>query len=257
MYPDLFGIEGFSMTLMIILGAILAGIVVFIYLKHFKVKVNYLDLAIMIIFTVLIGIIFAILFENGYELIQAWAKGEKPHWTWAMTFYGGLIGGVGAFLLMYNLYYVKHNESIIKDILKIAPCAIALGHGIGRIGCFLSGCCYGIETDAWFGIQFPGMDHKVIPTQLFEMIFLLVLALILGIMAFKQITHWQMVIYMFSYGIFRFIIEFFRGDERGQLEVGLSPSQYIAIIMVVGAVGLIFLYNKVIFKKGEKIENAL
>ena len=139
----------------------------------------------------------------------------------------------------------------MQDLLKIAPCAIALGHGIGRIGCFLSGCCYGIETDAWYGIQFPGMSHKVIPTQLFEMIFLLILALILGIMAFKQIGHFQMIIYMISYGIFRFVIEFFRGDERGQLDVGLSPSQYICILMVVGAIGLIFLYHFVIFKKVE------
>ena len=97
-----------------------------------------------------------------------------------------------------------------------------------------------------------GMNHKVIPTQLFEMIFLLALALILGIMAFKQISHYQMIIYMVSYGIFRFIIEFYRGDERGQLDAGLSPSQYICILMVLGAIGLVFLYYYVIYKDKEE-----
>ena len=80
------------------------------------------------------------------------------------------------------------------------------------------------------------------------MIFLLLLALILGILAFKDITKYTFVIYMTAYGIFRFLIEFIRGDERGQLQ-GLSPSQYWCIALVVGAVVLFFLYKKVIFKE--------
>ena len=52
---------------------------------------------------------------------------------------------------------------------------------------------------------------------------------------------------MISYGVFRFIIEFYRGDERGQLQ-GLSPSQYWCIALLVGAIVLFFLYKKWIFK---------
>ena len=254
MYPDLFGIDGFSMVAMILLGGAFAILEVILYLKRQKeVKVNYLDFAIVAVFTILVGIVFAILFENVYEAIKAWVNGQQAHWTWAMTFYGGLFGGVITFLLLYKFYYLKHNPPMLKEILKIAPGAITLGHAFGRIGCFLSGCCYGIETDAWYGVLFPGHTHKVIPTQLFEMAFLFALALVLGILAFKKITVHTFPIYTIGYGVFRFIIEFFRGDERGQLK-GLSPSQYWCILLILGGFCLIFLYNSLIFKKEKPVD---
>ena len=256
MYPDLFGIDGFSMTLMIILGAAIALALVLLFLKTRKeVKTNYLDLAIVIVFTVLIGIVGTILFENIYEAIKHAVLGEPQKWTWAMTFYGGLIFGVGAFLLMYRFYYLKHNEPIIKEILRIAPAAISLGHAFGRIGCLLSGCCYGVECDDWYAIYLPGHAHGTFPTQVIEMIFLFVLAGVLTLLAFKKISDYTFPIYMVSYGVFRFIIEFFRGDERGQLE-GLSPSQYICILLIAGAGVLFYFYKTKIFKKEEVTNEA-
>ena len=251
MYPNLFGITGSSMGIMMGLGAILAALEVFLFLRTRGLeRKNYIDFFIIILATVFTGILFAMLVENIYEAVKHAVNGEPQAWTWNKTFYGGLFGGVAAFILVYRFYYLRHNPPIIKEVCKIAPSAICLGHGIGRIGCFLNGCCYGIETDEWYGILFPGHAHKVIPTQLFEMAFLLFLALILGILAFKKITNYTFIIYMVSYGVFRFILEFFRGDERGQLQ-GLSPSQYWCIALVVGAVVLFFLYKKVIFKEGE------
>lgn len=249
MYPNLFGIEGSSMAIMMTLGAILAALEVFLYLRTRGLeKKNYIDFFVVILATIFTGILFAMLVENVYEAIKHAQNGEPQAWTWNKTFYGGLFGGVLAFILVYRLYYLRHNPPIIKKVCVVAPSAICVGHGIGRLGCFLNGCCYGIETDAWYGVLFPGHAHKVIPTQLFEMIFLLLLALILGILAFKDITKYTFVIYMTAYGIFRFLIEFIRGDERGQLQ-GLSPSQYWCIALVVGAVVLFFLYKKVIFKE--------
>ena len=251
MYPDLFGIEGFSMGLMMALGAAVAAVEAIIYLKIKGLNKNALiDLTIVILATLFMGIVFAMLFENLYEAIKHAVNNEPQQWTWNKTFYGGLFGGVATFLLVYRFYYLRHNPPIIKEILKIAPSALCAGHGIGRIGCFLNGCCYGIETDAWYGVLFPGHAHKVIPTQLFEMAFLLILAVILGFLAFKEITIYTMPIYLLSYGIFRFLLEFIRGDERGQLQ-GLSPSQYWCILLIVSAVVLYFLYNKIIFKKEE------
>lgn len=252
MYPDLFGITGSSMGIMMGLGAVLAALEVFLFLRTRGLKKeNYIDFFIIILATVFTGILFAMLVENVYEAVKHAINGEPQAWTWNKTFYGGLFGGVLAFILVYRFYYLRHNPPIIKEVCKIAPSAICIGHGIGRLGCFLNGCCYGIETEAWYGILFPGHTHKVIPTQLIEMVFLLVLALILGILAFKRITNYTFVIYMLSYGIFRFLIEFIRGDERGQLQ-GLSPSQYWCIALIIGAVILFFLYKKVIFKEEEE-----
>lgn len=252
MYPDLFGIESSTMGLLMAIGAILAVIVVFLYLKLRGLeKKSYIDFFILHLATIFMGIVFAMLFENIYEAIKHALNNEPQAWTWSKTFYGGLFGGVLTFLLVYRLYYLKNNPPIIKKMLVIAPGAICLGHGIGRLGCFFNGCCYGIETDEWYGMQFPGHDHKVIPTQLFEMIFLLILAGILIFLAFKFDFKYTFIIYLPAYGVFRFLIEFIRGDERGQLN-GLSPSQYWCILLILVAIALFFLYKKIIFNKEAK-----
>ena len=250
MYPNLFGIDGFSMVVMIFLGVIAASVIFFIYLaKNGVDKKSFLDLSIVIIVTIIVGIIFAILVENVYEAIKASINGLSPHWTWAMTFYGGLVFGIPGFILMYRFYYLRNNPPIFKKILVIAPGCVAIGHGFGRIGCFLSGCCYGIHTGTSLDINFPGIGEHL-PTQLIEMTFLFILGALLLVFAFKHYTNYTAVIYLFAYSIFRFAIEFFRGDERGQL-VGLSPSQYLCIILFLGAGLLIYLYKKKVFVKNE------
>ena len=257
MYPNLFGLEGFSMTFMIILGIIASTVIVFLYLKKEKLEKNaYLDLLVVIAATAFMGIVFAILFENTYEAIKHAIYNEPQKWTFGMTFYGGLVGGVITFLLMYRFYYLRHNPPIIKKMLIIAPGALAAGHAFGRLGCFLSGCCYGLPTDAWYGIQFVTTDTKVIPTQLFEMIFLIALSVILTVIAFKSLTYQTFPIYMVFYGIFRFIIEFLRGDERGQLP-GLSPSQYWSIILFIGGIVFYFILKKYIFKQEGDATNEI
>jgi len=250
MYPNLFGIEGFSYTLMLIIGVVFSIVVVALYLR--KTKFNLLDLIICALAAVFFGIIFAILFENLYEAIQHAYYGQPQKWTWGMTFFGGLFGGVIAFFVTYRFYYRKHNSSILKEILIISPGAITLAHGFGRLGCFLAGCCYGKETDIG-GIIFPGMSVAVLPTQLYEMGFLFILSVLLIIFAFKKTTMYTMPIYMICYSIFRFIIEFFRGDQRGQIP-GLSPSQYWCIVILLAGIVLIWLYKKYLFKRGDSNE---
>lgn len=251
MYPDLFGLEGSSMAIMMSLGAILAFVEVILFLnKRGLKKENLIDFLLVLLATIFMGIVFAMLFENIYEAIKNAVEGKPLSWTWSKTFYGGLFGGVATFLLMYRFYYLRHNPPIMKEILRIAPSAICLGHAVGRIGCFLNGCCYGVETDAWYGITFPGHTHAVIPTQLFEMAFLFVLAAILLVFAIKNVTIYNFVIYMVSYGAFRFMLEFIRGDERGELP-GLSPSQYWCILLVLGSIGIFVLFKNVIYKKEE------
>ena len=252
MYPNLFGIEGFSMVMMILLGFAAATTLFFVYFRKIGVpKKLYRDLLIVIIATAYFGILFAMLFENLYEAIKASVNGQVPHWTWGMTFYGGLIGGVATFVIMYRFYYLKNkNNPVFTCILRIAPACIALGHAFGRIGCFLSGCCYGIETHSSWDIYFPVHDHSYLPTQLIEMSFLFILAGVLIYLAFKKVTDYTFLIYMLAYGIFRFVIEFFRGDERGQL-AGLSPSQYWCIIIVLAVVPVYFILSKYFFNRDD------
>lgn len=244
MFPDLFGIHGFTMNVLITIGILVGWAMVFFYLKKFSYEKNtYLDLTVTFIFTLISAFIFAVLFENFYRSIKNATFGQPQQWTWSATYYGGLFGGVIAFILMYRLFYLRLNVPVLDKLLTIVPGAVSLGHAIGRLGCFLNGCCYGVETDKWFGVLFPGHSHKVIPTQLFEMFFLLALAAVLLFLAFKYDTKYTLPIYLISYSTFRFVIEFFRGDERGQFGA-LSPSQYWSLILFVAGVAVLILYLK-------------
>ena len=231
MYPDLFGVNNLSYTLCLILGIAVAIVFACIYLwKNGFKKDGIIDLLICSLAAVSLGIVFSVLFENLYEFIE---KGTSHHWVWKMTFFGGLFGGVLGFLLTY-LLLGKKVKFDIRQIVIIAPICIVFAHGIGRIGCFLAGCCYGKPTDSWIGIDFPNDGlGKVIPTQLIEAIFLFLLATVMVVLLLVKKFKYNFLVYLASYSIFRFVIEFYRGDERG-VAFALSPSQVWCILIFLG-----------------------
>lgn len=211
------------------------------------------------------GIFAAMLFQATYNYIANPSRGFDL--GSGMTFIGGLIGGVVSFLGVYFLYmYVVRPRTKIKflnkpmnatltDALPFIPIGICIAHAFGRLGCFFAGCCYGMETDAWYGIAcsssgFHTLPTKVVPTQLFEMIFLIVLAVIMALLYFKYRFNYNFSVYMVAYGIWRFLIEFVRDDARGAL-VGnaITPSQFWSIFMVILGVGYIFLQKYVLEKQ--------
>ena len=245
MYPNLFGIHNFSYTLCMIVGIVCAFFVAFFYFKKTKYgKAAVIDLLICGCFAIVGGIVFAILFENLYEAISL---KEQYHWTFAMTFYGGLFGGTFAFILTYVLMnkFSKVNFALV-DVVKIAPVSVLIAHGFGRIGCFLAGCCHGVYTDSWIGISFPNIG-KVVPTQLIEAIVLFILFAITFVLVFKFKFNYAAVIYLTSYSIARFIIEFYRGDERG-VPFALSPSQVWSIVLFALAIPTYFWIKRSIKK---------
>ena len=247
MYPNLFGINDGSYIICMCIGILAAVFLAVIFLKkNGEKKSALIDLGICACFAVIFGIIFAILFENIYEAISL---KEQYKWVWKMTFYGGLFGGVGGFL---GTYFILRKKSTLRlgNILVIAPASIVLAHAIGRIGCFLAGCCYGKPTDSWIGIEFPGVG-KVIPTQLIESIFLFVLFGILLFLILKYKFKYGFLIYIPAYAVFRFVIEFFRGDERG-VAFALSPSQVWCIVLFAASIPLYFLLKKYFEKANEE-----
>ena len=257
MYPnELFNILGISVDLYnicFLVGIIACLIFTIIAMKKCGYSTTARDTIIIIgIFAIMIGLLSAALFQAFYNLIAG-----KGFTFEGMTFIGGLIGGVIAFLGIYFLYVYVVNprlkeKSFFKSdmnkgvwyLLRIAPISITIAHGFGRIGCFFAGCCYGKETEAWYGIQFPGLPTKVIPTQLFEAIFLFVLSAAMIVLLFVVHFKYNMSLYLVSYGIWRFVIEYFRGDYRGSFIPGLSPSQFWSIIMVLLGIAIFFLYKK-------------
>ncbi len=209
------------------------------------------------------GIFMAMVFQSVYDFIENPAAGFKLKTS--MTFYGGLIGGVASFLIVWNLYVfvlaprtkiklLQNNmNASLSDALPIIPIGITIAHAFGRLGCFFGGCCYGAPTDSWIGLPCAhgynsvlGMNMdgvNVIPVQLMECIFLFILSGAMAVLYFKFKFNCNMGVYAIAYGIWRFIIEFFRVDHRGDFVAGISPSQFWAIVMVVLGVGYFVLYK--------------
>lgn len=159
------------------------------------------------------------------------------------VFYGGLVAAVVTTIWFCH----KHQLSVWRMTDILAP-SVALGHAIGRLGCFSAGCCYGKPTTMPWGVTFTDPYAREIvgvplniplhPTQLYESLvefalfgFLVFLA---GRKKFDGQVFWT---YVALYSVARFIIEFFRGDlERGFVLGGaLSTSQLIAILLLAAA----------------------
>lgn len=220
-----------------------------------------------------IGIFSAMLFQAVYDYIDVMNTNGQAKFSisGSMTFLGGLIGGVVGFLVIYWLYiYViaprakskllsNHMNATLTDALPFIPIAIVIAHAFGRLGCFFAGCCYGIETDSWIGLPVaatkPGVN--VVPTQLLEMAFLILLGIVMAVLYFKFKFDYTFPVYLFSYGVWRFLIEFVRDDYRGEL-IGsaLSPSQIWSIVMAALGIGYIFLQIYVLDKHRKHPELA-
>ena len=155
------------------------------------------------------------------------------------VFYGGLIFGL-IFYLIYSKGLKKFDFT--KSYLLIP--GLIFGHAIGRVGCFLTGCCYGQKTDLFFGVFMDGEYRH--PVQLYEAIILV----LLGVTSLKwiknEVGNLKIVTnYVLIYSIIRFLLEFLRGDEiRGFLWFSLSTSQYISLFLVLFIVMIKTSYKK-------------
>lgn len=148
------------------------------------------------------------------------------------VFYGGLIG-----MLLTALLYV-HKKRLSARYLDAAACAIPLFHAIGRIGCFLGGCCFGVESEFGFVYHHSPVAEangvRRLPVQLFEAAFNFLLCWMLyRLFRKKKWAGWLLHLYLLAYPVFRFVIEFFRGDAYRGFLWGLSTSQWISLLLLV------------------------
>jgi phosphatidylglycerol:prolipoprotein diacylglycerol transferase len=148
------------------------------------------------------------------------------------VFYGGLIGGVAAAFL----YCVTCKKPASK-MIEIAVPSFPLIHGIGRIGCLMAGCCYGIPVKPWLGIAFRNSIEApngvpLFPVQLLEASLNLILFFILLLYTRRERIPYQTLgLYLWIYSIERFLIEFLRNDNIRGIYAGLSTSQWISMIL--------------------------
>jgi len=226
-------------------AAIVVAFLVAIYLSRRAAKeVNIsqdiiVDSALIMLFSGILGarLLYVIInlkdyMENPIEILMLQHGG--------LAFYGGAIT---AFLA--EVIYIKVKRLSIYKIGDILIPYIALGQAIGRIGCFLNGCCFGKPTDSMFGVVFPDIYYAVHPTQIYSSLGLLVLY---GFLRFLQKTKVKDGMVLISYGLLystgRFLIEFIRGDNIVEI-FGLTFSQFVsAVIFIVCAILFIIRLKK-------------
>ncbi len=179
------------------------------------------------------------------ELALAWenydiasAEDLLRHIGGEAVFFGGLLGGMGAIILV-----CRKNKTPILPVFDIFAPALALGHAIGRVGCHLAGCCYGIEMrhHPAFSVIYPASSLgapsgvPLLPVPLLEAAFLLALSIALIALYLRGNTPGMCVsAYIIAYSAWRFVIEFFRGDALRGVYGPLSTAQIISM-------GLLFL----------------
>lgn len=157
-----------------------------------------------------------------------WSEVLKP----GMVFWGGFLGGIACVLLVIKLFGLAK-----MDVLNMLAAPLALGHGFGRIGCLSGGCCYGVPCE--HGIVFthsPVAPNHVplFPTQPLEAGFNFLLAFVLlFLLRFPRLKPYLCHVYLFCYPLFRFIIEFYRGDQVRGIYWGFSTSQWISFALFV------------------------
>ena len=160
------------------------------------------------------------------------------------VFYGGLFGGLlGAYI------YCRMYKLSFYNFLQAAVPVVPLIHGIGRIGCFCAGCCYGIPWDPPVGMLFsasPAAPHDVylFPVQLLEAgLNFILFAVMMGIFH-KPRKIPAVGVYLIGYGIVRLICERFRYDEVRGFFLGLSTSQWISILVIPAGILILWLAHR-------------
>lgn len=156
-------------------------------------------------------------------------------WTSGFVFYGGMFGAiVGAYL--FTRFFHLPSQAFIDLLIPGFP----LFHFWGRIGCFFAGCCYG-KVSTW-GFPLYGNPHVLhIPVQLFEALCLCLIFTVFLLFEKRGLPAGRLtILYLFSYSICRFALEFFRGDTIRGIWFGLSTSQWISLGIVLFTVHYLF-----------------
>ena len=222
--------------------AFLSGIFLSIYFakKEGLSAEAILDLAVYVIISSILG-------ARLFYVVGQWQEYRDNPIEIFMLQKGGLVflGGLLLGLLTIVAFARVKKIPLLKLLDAIAP-GVLLGYSIGRIGCFLNGCCFGVPANNFLGVVFPPNslagsyfpDAHLYPTQLFSSaaMFLACLALVWTYRHKRydgQIFYWGLILY----SIYRFLIEFLRYSPIHWL--ALTPSQWIVLFgLIYGSWGL-------------------
>jgi phosphatidylglycerol---prolipoprotein diacylglyceryl transferase len=198
------------------------------------------------------GILLALLMSKLWLIFSAWDYYiAHPSDIFSMatfqsagTFYGGILGGI-----LWVVLYTRFQRMLLLAVLDVLAGPLALGHAIGRMGCFVAGCCYGKPTSLPWGVTFTSpvaekiagtpLNLSLHPTQLYEAAAEFLNLVVLIWLGARQRFKGQLIgTFFLLYGIERGTIEFFRGDPGRTMlfHDTVSLMQLVSVgLVVVGA----------------------
>lgn len=198
-------------------------------------QTNVIDIICISAFTGIIGakLLFCII-----NIKDVMAKPSIIFANGGFVVYGGIILAILSCFVyskITNINFLEYSDVILPNVF--------IAQGIGRIGCFLAGCCYGMEYDGIGHIVFTGSEMApnfipLFPTQLTSSAFDIMMGIILIIVVLKKKPSKGITtsLYLLIYGIGRFLIEFVRGDIARGMIFGISTSQFISIFIILSGI---------------------
>ncbi|MCS7224781.1 MAG: prolipoprotein diacylglyceryl transferase [Armatimonadetes bacterium] len=191
---------------------------------------------------VFIGVIIGgVIGARALFVILNWSRYEDSFWSvltlWrdaGLSFHGAVAGAVLASLLICW----RHKVSFWTVADAAAP-AIPLGHAIGRVGCFLNGCCHGKPTFSFVGVSFENPEIGIStppshPTQLYEAFLLVGLFLLLVRLRSQMVSPGRLfLLWIGGYGMIRFFVDFWRANLNAGQFLGLSAAQWLSLALIV------------------------
>ena len=201
------------------------------------------NMGLLIIFSALVGSKIILFFSDYGHYSQ------NPREIFSLStlrssevYYGGLL-----LALVSAVWYARKKQIPLWTVADLSVPAMALGQSIARLGCLSAGCCYGKPSHMPWSITFTNqyaydnvgvpLNIPLHPTQIYESIALFGLFLFLTWrLAKKRFTGQVVLEYLGLFAVIRFMIEFYRNDERGFILHGLlSTSQFIAFLTILGS----------------------
>jgi len=250
MFPDLFSIGPFTLHTygLFVATGFLVGLMVTIKIGKTEgiPPQQTMDIGFLMILAAIVGSrIMYVLMNLSYYI-------ERPMdilkiWQGGLVFSGGII----CVVVTVIWYTRKHHLSFWKMADMWAP-AMAIGQGVGRIGCFMAGCCYGKPTGSTWGVVFTNphslapLNIPLHPTQLYSaangfIIFFILLLLYPRRTFDGQVFLWLLVLHSTA----RLFVERFMGDDRGVLlSTGMSITQLVTLFVLIAAIITLIIFKR-------------
>lgn len=210
-------------------------------------KIKVLDLGILVAFSAMFGAKLLLILEDFTFYLS------NPRELFSISFFrsGGVFyGGFLVAVAVAIFYCFKQRLNLLSVTDAFAP-GIVLGHAIGRLGCFSAGCCWGKPTHVPWAVTFTNPYSREIvgvplniplhPTQLYEAVANVCIFLFLAWRYKHKQFHGQIfALYLMSYSVWRFVVEFWRDHEDNGMFWGgvLSTAQFISMICFFAALAL-------------------